>query len=207
MKLFSHQLQCGIRGLGPGNRVGFWVQGCTVGCAKCCSPETHNRLNGTILTVDHIIHAITSYAASGRKVEGLTVSGGEATEQSAGVLQLIRSFNASFPDADVLLYSGLQWRVIQRDFSDLVEACDVIVSEPFVHKLSTSGSVLIGSSNQTIHLLSERSQVRYPPYLNRPPIIQLHKLGNESGDHALRDNHCIQFTGVPNAIFLGSHHD
>ena len=209
MKLHSHQLQFGVRSLGPGRRVAYWVSGCSIGCPQCCSTETHDRSAGVILEVDQIVGAIIGHAAAGEKVDGLTISGGESTEQSVAVLALIGAFKAAFPDADVLLYSGQPWRVIEREFGDLVAACDVIIAEPFVHKLSgpTQRPVLAGSANQTVKMLTERGRERFAAYLTRPPTIQLHKLAYDAAAPADGQNPQIRFTGVPNATFLKPSHD
>jgi anaerobic ribonucleoside-triphosphate reductase activating protein len=92
--------------------------------------------------------------------DGLTISGGEPTLQAQAVSELISAMRHRYPGIDVLLYSGRSWGRLQQDFSDLVEKCDLVISEPYVADIPPRSN-LHGSGNQTIHLLTPLGKRRY----------------------------------------------
>lgn len=153
----------GVLGYGR-HRAGVWTQGCTIGCPGCISLHTHDQKKGHKVAVDAIASWFRSQA---HPVNGLTISGGEPTEQKEGILALIKTFRVDFPDADVLLYSGLPWKRLNKIHQELTDACDVVIAEPYVKNLPPLP--LRGSSNQTIHLITKLGEERYQS-LNQWPI-------------------------------------
>jgi anaerobic ribonucleoside-triphosphate reductase activating protein len=97
--------------------------------------------------------------AQPRPVTGLTISGGEPSEQGKNVLALIKAFREAFTQADILLFSGLTWQRLINHHLELVEASDVVVAGPYVQHLPPLP--LRGSGNQTVHLLSDLAHQRY----------------------------------------------
>lgn len=151
------QVAANMRVLGYGNnRAGVWIQGCNIGCPGCCSLDTHDQTAGRRMEVRNIIDWLL---AQPRPVTGLTISGGEPSEQDKGVQTLIKAFRGAFIQADVLLFSGLTWQRLINHHLELVEACDVIVAGPYVQHLPPLP--LRGSGNQTVHLLSDLAYERY----------------------------------------------
>ena len=151
------QVAANIKVLGYGqSRVGIWTQGCILRCPGCSSVHTHNPAGGRLVAVGTIIDWIRAQA---RPVTGLTISGGEPTTQASGVLALIQAFLSAFKRADVLMFSGLPWRHLITRHCELVAACDVIIAGPYVKHLPPLP--LRGSSNQTVHLLTDLARERY----------------------------------------------
>jgi anaerobic ribonucleoside-triphosphate reductase activating protein len=150
------QVAANIRVLGYGNRAGVWVQGCSIGCPGCSSLHTHNPVGGRQLEISKIIDWLRAQPCS---LVGLTVSGGEPSAQNNNVLELIQAFRNEFKQADVLMFSGLPWRRLITQHSELVKACDVIIAGPYVKNLPPRP--LRGSSNQTVHLLTDLAHERY----------------------------------------------
>lgn len=150
------QVAANMNVLGYGCRAGVWVQGCGIGCPGCSSLHTHDPAVGRQVEVGAIIQWLR---AQTRPVVGLTLSGGEPSSQSPGVVKLIEAFRDTFPLADVLLFSGLTWSRLVRGHHNLVAACDVVIAGPYVHHLPPQP--LRGSSNQTVHLLTDLANERY----------------------------------------------
>jgi len=118
--------------------------------------HTHDDQGGRRVRIDRILDWLASQP---RAVNGLTISGGEPTEQAEGVLALIDAFRARFPGADVLLLTGLIWqRFINRHMA-IADACDVVIAGPYIRYLPALP--LRGSSNQTVHLLTDLGRHRY----------------------------------------------
>jgi 4Fe-4S single cluster domain len=95
---------------GPGQRAGLWVQGCTLACPGCVSRDTWSHDDGTPLEVDDIVEWLGSLCVS-ETVDGLTISGGEPTEQCDGLYALLTAVNdlrdSGIFTGDVLCYTGL----------------------------------------------------------------------------------------------------
>lgn len=77
---------------GPGNRFVLFLQGCNFDCVACHNPQTipTGEKHGSFLTVSDVIETIRPDAMF---LSGVTVSGGEATQQ---------------PDFVVALFSGIK---------------------------------------------------------------------------------------------------
>jgi organic radical activating enzyme len=67
-----------VTALGPGRRVGIWVQGCSIGCAGCMSQDTWDPAGGEPVPVSRILSWLAGLPGT---VTGLTVSGGEPFQQ------------------------------------------------------------------------------------------------------------------------------
>jgi anaerobic ribonucleoside-triphosphate reductase activating protein len=65
--------------LGPGRRVGVWLQGCSIRCQGCISVDTWIKDRG-ITTVDEVVTALQLWLS---RADGITVSGGEPFDQTA----------------------------------------------------------------------------------------------------------------------------
>ncbi len=70
-----------VTALGPGKRIGIWFQGCSLRCPGCISTDTWARVteNATVAAV------LAASASFGETVEGVTISGGEPSEQPAAL--------------------------------------------------------------------------------------------------------------------------
>lgn len=71
---------------GPGCRATLWVQGCPLHCLGCSNPGTHAFGQGEWLAVDELAERIKIL---GRRIEGVTVSGGEPFNQVAALSELL----------------------------------------------------------------------------------------------------------------------
>jgi anaerobic ribonucleoside-triphosphate reductase activating protein len=155
--------------LGPGRRIGIWVQGCTIGCRGCVSQDTWPKDSGKAIAVDDLL--AWSRRVSDDRLDGVTVSGGEPFEQPAGLAALVdglrRWRERSALDFDILCYSGLPLRTLERKHAALLAKLDAVIPEPYVDKLPL-GNVWRGSSNQPLVPLSERGRARYAPFVDQP---------------------------------------
>lgn len=81
---------------GPGNRYSVFLQGCNFDCVACHNPQTIPHAEGHHFerTVDDLLVGIRKAAPF---LSGVTVSGGEATQQHAFVLALFTAIKAQLP--------------------------------------------------------------------------------------------------------------
>jgi anaerobic ribonucleoside-triphosphate reductase activating protein len=155
--------------LGPGRRIGIWVQGCSIGCRGCVSTDTWPRDATKTVAVDDLVAWCKRVPPGGP--DGITISGGEPFEQPAGVAALLDGLRAwrtaSALDFDVLCYSGLPMRTLERKHAKLLARLDAIIPEPYVDKLPLD-KIWRGSANQPLVPLSDRGRERYARYVDAP---------------------------------------
>lgn len=146
--------------LGPGRRIGLWLQGCTLGCAGCISRDTWDPARGRQVAVGELADWCIQHLAEG--ASGLTVSGGEPFQQAAGLEALLGRLREAVPDRafDFLVYSGYSFGYLGRHHARLLGLIDVVVTGPFVADLG-EGGWLRGSANQEIHCLSALGEERF----------------------------------------------
>jgi anaerobic ribonucleoside-triphosphate reductase activating protein len=171
--------------LGPGQRIGLWLQGCSVGCAGCVSQDTWQADASHRMPVAHVL-AWCRQISQGQALDGVTISGGEPFEQpqALGVLLagLQRWREQSGQDFDLLCYSGLPLARLEREHSALLAQLDALIPEPYVEKLPMT-ELWRGSANQRLVPLSERGRTRYAPYLHSSAAEGKRMQVGISGEH------------------------
>lgn len=143
---------------GPGWRVGLWTQGCSLRCTKrCLSPHLLSPEGGHRFPVQQVVKAIQGVCST-REVEGITVLGGEPTDQAEALAPLLRDVRTL--GLSTMLYTGHTLDVLQKadipGVSALLDATDILVDGPFLEEQYDDYLAWRGSRNQTIHLLSSR---------------------------------------------------
>ncbi len=177
--------------LGPGRRIGIWVQGCAIGCRGCIARDTWDAGAGRVETVEALLGWVRAVAAQG--FDGITISGGEPFEQPEALLSLLRELvdwrAKAGRDFDVLCYSGLPYRRLKAAHGDILELLDAIIPERFI-RARPLGATWQGSNNQPLITLSRRGKERYKPFID----------GLMTVSKALQftvDENAIWFIGVP----------
>jgi anaerobic ribonucleoside-triphosphate reductase activating protein len=164
MHLRISRLHYPVTVLGPGRRVGIWVQGCSIGCAGCLSQDTWSPDAAAPVSVARVIE--TCRRLSKDELDGVTISGGEPFDQPVGLRCLLEGLHAWRAERgvpfDVLCYSGRPLRYLRKHYADILALLDAIVPEPYVHTLPQRHPWR-GSSNQPLVPLSELGRSRYLP--------------------------------------------
>lgn len=145
-----HAIEPRSRANGPGSRFVVWLQGCSLGCAGCFNPTTHDAGAGREVAVADIAAQLAA-----ANVEGLSLSGGEPLQQPAAAAALLDAARAL--GLSTLAFSGYTIDEI-RDLPggpEVLARLDVLVDGRYrsTERLATG---LRGSSNQRIHLLTRR---------------------------------------------------
>ncbi len=138
---------------GPGKRAVLWVQGCPLDCPRCWNPALQDPGGGRAVGIESLISRLTALP----DIEGLTVSGGEPTEQAAALAMLLETVRQQ-TDLSVLLFSG---RIMARIRSmtgglRLLAATDVLVDGPYDYRLANAHGDWPASANQNILFLTDR---------------------------------------------------
>ena len=149
-----HAIDPRSRANGPGVRFVVWFQGCTLGCPGCFNPATHVDA-GPERAIEDIVRELAASVGNGAKVDGLTLSGGEPMQQAEAAQGLLIA--AREPRLSTLMFSGYTLDEIRGlpGGRGVLANLDVLVDGRYV-AAERLGKCLRGSTNQTIHLLTDR---------------------------------------------------
>lgn len=169
MKIAVNKAHFPVTVLGPGRRIGIWLQGCSIHCKGCVSQDTWDADPARETTVPKLLAWCRK--VSGGAFDGITISGGEPFDQptALGVLLdgLIRWRDDARVEFDLLCYSGNPLSTLQKRHATVLAKLDAIIPEPFVEGLPLD-RLWRGSSNQALVPLSDRGRARYASYLDAP---------------------------------------
>ena len=192
MKIAVNKAHFPVTVLGPGRRIGIWVQGCSIGCKGCVSQDTWPTDAQREMTVAQLLAWCREVAADG--FDGVTISGGEPFDQPAALAALLDGLihwrAASGIDFDILCYSGYPLVKLQKKYAPLLQKLDAIIPEPYMENLPLA-RVWRGSSNQPLVPISERGQRKYADSVNQTVA--------EAGKQmqTMVDGSRIWFIGIP----------
>jgi len=146
-----------VTALGPGERIGIWVQGCSLRCPGCISQDTWERGTGGV-PVSDVMAALEGWLP---QADGITISGGEPFEQPEALVEILESLREVFR-GDILVFSGFDWEQLQREHGDLLGRgwIDGLISGPYRQEAGQS-LPLRGSDNQELHLLTTLGHERF----------------------------------------------
>lgn len=170
------------RANGPGNRAVLWVQSCTLQCPGCFNQATHAP-GGEVATVDNLVGRLMRLCHDpdpARRVEGVTITGGEPLQQAQGVLGLIIAVKTLTP-LSVVLFSGFNYeseikRMPMLHRLTLVNYVDVLISGRYEADKRV-GHSLTGSSNKEFRFFSSR--YKQADFAAVPPAEVIIKPGGE----------------------------
>ena len=155
---------------GPGSRCVVYFQGCTLSCAGCWNPGTHEHGKGKVSSISELVDRICQ--APG--IEGVTFSGGEPMQQASSLVGTIEWIRARRRDLSIGMYSGYSLKELEsgrfettelpvfpyRDRADIWErirsGLDFAVLGRYNQLQTTKELSLRGSENQDLILFSDR---------------------------------------------------
>lgn len=161
MDIYVDRISSPVTNLGPGRRIGLWVQGCSIGCPGCISQNLLVRRERSKIPVQRLADRIVSLSP---RHDGLTVSGGEPFEQPEALSELLSRVKTG-TSLDILVYTGHTIEALQAgspSIRTLLGLIDVLIDGPFRRELPNR-KLWRGSDNQRIHLLTPRAR-RYAAY-------------------------------------------
>lgn len=159
MKWRLSKIQYPVYNLGPGKRVGIWVQGCDLACKGCVNQTlwstTGGRSVGIAELFNWLVHVDGEFA-------GVTITGGEPFqqyEQLITFLHLLKTRTAH----DVYCFTGYYLAELNEIFPDRLFSryIDYLVDGRYVAELHEDTNVK-GSSNQTLYRFVDGVSVPQP---------------------------------------------
>lgn len=134
--------------LGPGRRIGLWLQGCSIRCPGCISVDTWQH-GVELVPVSDVLDRITSLAA---EAEGLTVSGGEPFDQPEALAAVLAGWRR-VSDRSALVFTGREVAEVEPWLTAHPGLVDAVIDGPFRSDLPQTVA-LRGSDNQALHVLT-----------------------------------------------------
>jgi anaerobic ribonucleoside-triphosphate reductase activating protein len=146
--------------LGPGRRAGIWFQGCSIGCRGCMSLDTWTTRGVKPIAVSDVLAWVEGLPGGGP--DGVTISGGEPTEQPDALRELLDGLSEwqAESERDVLVFTGRSPEWAREGGRSLLAGADAVVAGPYVADQAGS-TPLRGSDNQELLLLTERGRRAY----------------------------------------------
>lgn len=169
MRIAVNKAHYPVTVLGPGQRIGIWLQGCSIRCKGCVSQDTWEDDPGRFMPVAALLAWCRRVATA--DFHGVTVSGGEPFDQPQALAELLKGLRdwrrSSGIDFDILCYSGYPLATLQKKHAKLLALLDAVIPEPYVEGLPLA-KVWRGSANQPLVPLSSRGEARFGPHLETP---------------------------------------
>jgi len=166
--------------LGPGKRFAFWLQGCPFSCPGCVAPSFLPIVPAHQLTIEHLLSLITQVNGC----EGLTISGGEPMLQAEALAALLKNIRAQL-GLSIIIYSGYYLNELKhmashrRAIAQILGMVDVLIDGRYEHSQNDSKG-LRGSTNQTIHFLTDRYTHLRNFFETKERAQEIHHLPDES---------------------------
>jgi anaerobic ribonucleoside-triphosphate reductase activating protein len=144
--------------LGPGRRVGIWVQGCSIRCPGCISVDTWAQGGGRT-GVSEVLDAIAPWVSA---ADGFTISGGEPFDQPDALNTLLAGIRKRSA-ADILVFTGYSLEAIGPQLSAMDGLIDALIADPF-NETAPQTLALRGSDNQRLVPLTALGRERFADY-------------------------------------------
>ncbi|MDI1462832.1 4Fe-4S single cluster domain-containing protein [Catellatospora sp. KI3] len=157
--------------LGPGRRLGVWVQGCPLSCHGCMARDTWDPTSGTEVAVADLVEVWRRRLADGAC--GLTVSGGEPLAQPESLGEFLSGVAAlrdpaRQPVADIMVYTGYERDDLSEVQLAALRHADVVVTGRYDAAKPTR-LIWRGSSNQTFWLRTDLGRERFAAFVDAAP--------------------------------------
>ena len=169
--------------LGPGRRLGIWLQGCSVHCKGCIAPENQPFDEAFAVPLDAFIKEITPVL---NEATGITISGGEPLDQANVLIDFLTEINQRGID-DILLYSGYTKDKILSEYPQISGLIAALIDGQFIEGAATE-AVWKGSENQTLTIFNEKYRENYETW-SKFTKRDFQLIKNETGYYIL---------GIPN---------
>lgn len=142
--------------LGPGKRIGIWMNGCSRNCPECISPEMQGYDTSKEITVNDVLEIVGKIQMP---VGGFTISGGEPFFKPESLNELV--VGLSEINDDILIYTGYTLNELKsmkdHNIENVLAHCAALVDGPYIKDLN-DGVALRGSSNQQLRVFKHKEK-------------------------------------------------
>lgn len=165
--------------LGPGRRIVVWVQGCGLACPGCASRDTWDVAGGTVVPVTALADRLAD-AVAADELDGLTITGGEPTDQAIPLTALVVLLRERLPGLDVLVFTGRTLAAARAVAPDLIAQASCVVAGPYQREHPTPEHRLLATANQEL-LITPEASGRYAAWLTEPAPTRIQVFAEGTG--------------------------
>jgi len=138
--------------VGPGLRDAIWVQGCNIRCYGCANQSYLPHEPRVLIPLEQVL---AHFRLRKGKIDGVSISGGEPTEQPIAVgnlLQGVKSLGFS-----TVVFTGRLYEDLKNDskYDKILNYTDLLIDGPFIIKEQDCCLHWRGSKNQRLIFLSD----------------------------------------------------
>lgn len=147
------KIQFPVYNLGPGKRVGIWVQGCNLYCRNCINKDLWDRKKGKNVKIVDISNLILLIS---KGFEGITITGGEPFEQYEQLISFLHLIKKK-TTLSVQCFTGYYLHELYELFPDrlFLNYIDFIVDGRYIESIHENRNIR-GSSNQTVYQIRDK---------------------------------------------------
>lgn len=136
---------------GPGRRIVLWTQGCTIRCKGCTNKHLYSREGAKTMTS----HELMERCMQTPHIEGITLHGGEPTDQIEDLLPVIKKLHES--NFSIILFTGREIEELNSKIQlEFLQQCDLVICGPFVQSKLNRNLHFRGSENQRVIKIGDR---------------------------------------------------
>ncbi len=148
MKWQLNNIKFPIYNLGPGKRIGIWVQGCSLACTGCINKTLWSEKGGDSLDV---LEVYNNMALMADDFDGITISGGEPFEQYEQLIAFLHLIKLK-TRLHIYCFTGYDLSELEELYPDqlYMKYIDQIMTGRFEQD-KWSEDNLRGSSNQKLY--------------------------------------------------------
>ena len=162
MKLFVFQKGFNYSQDGPGNRLVYHLSGCSLRCPWCSNPEGEAQGAGKVYTVEQLVAEAVSAKPMFFSGGGVTLTGGEVTEQFEAVLALLTALRKED------IHTCIETNGMHPRLPELAQLVDYIIMD-VKHPNMAAHQAVIGASNRNV--LANLEALRHRHVAVRIPLI------------------------------------
>lgn len=164
---------------GPGKRLVLWVMGCSLHCEGCFNQHLWDSKGGSEISPKELADL-----CSEPEIEGITLLGGEPTEQAGKLLPALKKIKEM--GKTIVTFTGYEIEeLIAKDQKEMMALSDIIICGRFDKSKLDNYLHFRGSSNQRVILNS----ARYKQYVIKD--------GQNTVVISLTDKGEVIFKGIP----------
>lgn len=143
-----NKIQYPIYNLGPGKRIGIWVQGCDLGCGGCVNQMLWSPKGGQSVGVLDVFNWLLTLSDN---FDGITISGGEPFQQYEQLITFLHLVKKR-TQLTIYCFSGYYLSELDSMFPDKLfyRYIDFLIDGRYVSNLHEDQNTK-GSTNQTVY--------------------------------------------------------
>jgi anaerobic ribonucleoside-triphosphate reductase activating protein len=152
-----NKIQYPIYNLGPGKRLGIWMQGCSIHCNGCINQSLWDKKKGKVVPVLSVYELIIDIC---HDYNGITITGGEPFDQYPQLMAFCMLIKRK-TNLNILCYSGYYLSELENKFHDkaFYQCIDYLIEGRFEKRRPTE-NMMKGSENQSIYRFSECKAIK-----------------------------------------------